>query len=37
MVIKGEQIVNMNFAAVDAGGKNITKVEVPKEWKNIVG
>jgi pyruvate-ferredoxin/flavodoxin oxidoreductase len=33
---KGEQIVNMNFAAVDAGGKNITKVEVPKEWKNIV-
>ncbi|TNF41109.1 MAG: pyruvate:ferredoxin (flavodoxin) oxidoreductase, partial [Bacteroidetes bacterium] len=33
---KGEQIVNMNFAAVDAGGKNITKVEVPKEWKSIV-
>jgi pyruvate-ferredoxin/flavodoxin oxidoreductase len=33
---KGEQIVNMNFAAVDAGGKNITKVEVPAEWKNIV-
>lgn len=33
---KGEQIVNMNFAAVDAGGKNITKVEIPAEWKNIV-
>lgn len=33
---KGEQIVNMNFAAVDAGGKNITKVEVPIEWKNVV-
>ena len=33
---KGEQIVNMNFAAIDAGGKNVTKVEVPKEWKNIV-
>jgi pyruvate-ferredoxin/flavodoxin oxidoreductase len=33
---KGEQIVNMNYAAVDAGGKNITKVEVPEEWKNIV-
>lgn len=33
---KGEQIVNMNFAAVDAGGKNVIKVEVPAEWKNIV-
>ncbi len=33
---KGEQIVNMNFAAIDAGGKNITKIEVPAEWKNIV-
>ncbi|MFW6277405.1 MAG: pyruvate:ferredoxin (flavodoxin) oxidoreductase, partial [Prolixibacteraceae bacterium] len=32
---KGEQIVNMNFAAVDAGGKNVIKVEVPKEWKDI--
>jgi pyruvate-ferredoxin/flavodoxin oxidoreductase len=32
---KGERIVNMNFAAVDAGGKNITKVDVPAEWKNI--
>ncbi len=32
---KGERIVNMNFAAVDAGGKNVTKVEVPTEWKNI--
>ncbi len=32
---KGEQVVNMNFAAVEAGGKNVTKVEVPEEWKNI--
>ena len=32
---KGEKIVNMNFAAVDAGGKNVTKVEVPAEWKDI--
>ena len=31
---KGEEIVNMNFAAVDKGG-NIEKVEVPKEWANI--
>lgn len=32
---KGEKIVNMNFAAVEAGGKNITQVEVPAEWKNL--
>ena len=32
---KGEQIVNMNFAAVDAGGLNVHKVEVPSEWKKI--
>lgn len=32
---KGEQIVNMNFAAIDAGGKNVIKVEVPAEWKDI--
>ncbi len=32
---KGEHVVNMNFAAVDAGGKNVVKVEVPKEWKKI--
>ena len=32
---KGEQIVNMNFAAVDAGGNNVVKVEVPKEWTNL--
>lgn len=32
---KGEQIVNMNFAAIDAGGKNVIKVEVPVEWKDI--
>jgi pyruvate-ferredoxin/flavodoxin oxidoreductase len=33
--MKGEQIVNMNFAAVDAGGNNVTKIEVPKEWANL--
>ncbi len=33
---KGENIVNMNYAAVEAGGKNVIKVEVPAEWKNIV-
>ncbi|MFB6340435.1 pyruvate:ferredoxin (flavodoxin) oxidoreductase [Saccharicrinis sp. FJH62] len=32
---KGEDIVNMNFAAVDAGGTNITKIEVPAEWSKL--
>ena len=33
--MKGEQIVNMNFAAIDAGGENVIKVDIPAEWKNI--
>ena len=32
----GEKVVNMNYAAVDAGAANFQKVEVPAEWKNIV-
>ncbi len=32
---KGEQIVNMNFAAVDAGGNNVVKIEVPAAWANL--
>jgi len=32
---KGEKIVNMNNAAIDRGGE-VTKVEIPAEWKNIV-
>jgi pyruvate-ferredoxin/flavodoxin oxidoreductase len=31
---KGEDIVKMNHAAVDKGG-DATKVDIPKEWKNI--
>lgn len=31
---KGENVVNMNFAAVDRGGE-YTKVEIPEDWKNI--
>jgi len=31
---KGENVVNMNFAAVDRGGE-YTKVEIPAEWKNL--
>ena len=34
---KGEAIVKMNYAAVDAGGlaENVVKVTVPAEWKNL--
>lgn len=32
---KGENVVNMNYAAVDRGGE-IEKVEIPAEWANIV-
>ena len=31
---KGEDIVNMNYAAVDRGGE-ITKVEIPAEWAEL--
>ena len=31
---KGEKVVNMNCAAVDAGIANVVKVEVPASWKN---
>jgi pyruvate-ferredoxin/flavodoxin oxidoreductase len=31
----GEKVIHMNYAAVDAGGKNVHKVAVPAEWKNI--
>lgn len=34
---KGEAVVSMNYAAVDAGGRegNLVKVRIPNEWKNI--
>jgi len=31
---KGENVVNMNYAAVDRGGE-YTKVVIPADWKNI--
>ncbi|GHV35749.1 pyruvate-flavodoxin oxidoreductase [Bacteroidia bacterium] len=31
---KGEDIVNMNYAAVDRGGDYV-KIDVPAEWKNL--
>ena len=33
---KGDDIVNMNNAAVDKGIENVIKVEVPDSWKNAV-
>jgi pyruvate-ferredoxin/flavodoxin oxidoreductase len=32
---KGESIVKMNYAAVDAGGNNVQKIEVPAEWASL--
>ncbi len=32
---KGEAVVNMNYAAIDAGVEAIVKVNVPDSWKNI--
>ena len=32
---KGEEIVNMNYAAVDQGG-DVKKVDIPVDWKDIV-
>jgi pyruvate-ferredoxin/flavodoxin oxidoreductase len=31
---KGEQVVKMNFAAIDRGTE-VTKIEIPGEWKSI--
>lgn len=31
---KGEKVIKMNYAAVDRGGE-ITKIEIPAEWKEI--
>ena len=33
--MKGEEVVNMNNAAIDAGANNIIKVEVPAEWSKL--
>ncbi len=30
---KGDDIVNMNYAAIDAGAQKLVKVEVPESWK----
>ncbi len=30
---KGDDIVNMNYAAIDAGAEQVTKIDVPEDWK----
>lgn len=32
---KGEAIVNMNYAAVDAGVEGLVKVEIPESWASL--
>ncbi len=32
---KGDQIVNMNYAAVDAGANYVERVEVPSQWGSL--
>src|SRR5690606_22688477 len=32
---KGEQIVNMNYAAVDKGIESLVKIDVPASWKDV--
>ena len=32
---KGEKVVNMNFAAIDAGVNNIRRIDVPAEWAEL--
>ncbi|MDF2887524.1 MAG: pyruvate ferredoxin/flavodoxin oxidoreductase [Lacrimispora sp.] len=31
---KGDEIVQKNWAAIDAGAKGVVKIEVPESWKN---
>ena len=33
---KGEKVVNMNFAAIDAGINSVKKINVPDSWKSFV-
>ncbi len=32
---KGDDVVNMNYAAIDKGAEALVKVTIPAEWKNI--
>ncbi len=32
---KGDDIVKMNYSAIDMGGQGVVKIDIPAEWKNI--
>ncbi len=32
---KGDNIVKMNYSAIDLGGEGIIRIDVPEEWKSI--
>ena len=32
---KGQDIIDMNYAAVDTGVENVVKIDVPAEWANL--
>ena len=34
---KGEKVVSMNHAAIDAGINHVKKIDVPADWKNAAG
>ena len=34
---RGEEIVNMNYKAIEAGAEEVRKVEVPESWKTATG
>ena len=34
---KGEEIVNMNYAAIDKGANALVKIDVPESWKTAAG
>lgn len=34
---KGDDVVNMNYKAIEMGAKNVVKVDVPESWKSLTG
>ena len=32
---KGDDVVNMNFAAIDKGAEALVKIQIPQEWKTL--
>jgi len=34
---KGDDVVNMNYKAVDSGADGLVKIDIPEEWKSLAG